>query len=70
MSAVFSYIGPMAVARFGASPFLVGLLYAASAVVGLVASPLTGWLTDRLGGRKGVIVADLLLGSLACSGWA
>ena len=63
MSAVFSYIGPMAVARFGASTFLVGLLFAASAVVGLVASPLTGWLTDRLGGRKGVIVADLLLGS-------
>jgi MFS family permease len=68
MSAVFSYIGPMAVQRFGASPFLVGLLYAASAVVGLVASPLTGWLTDRLGGRKGVIVADLLLGSLGLLG--
>jgi MFS transporter, SET family, sugar efflux transporter len=68
MSGVYTYIGPMAVQRFGASTFLVGLIFASSAAVGLVASPLAGLLTDRLGGRKGVIVADLLLGGLGLLG--
>ncbi|HEY8746212.1 MAG TPA: MFS transporter [Chloroflexota bacterium] len=68
MSGVFTYIGPMAVQRFGASPFLVGLLFASSAAVGVVTSPLAGLLTDRLGGRKGVIVTDLLLGGLGLLG--
>jgi SET family sugar efflux transporter-like MFS transporter len=68
--AITPYIGPIAVQRFHASGLVVGTLFAATAAVSMVAGPLTGLITDRMGSRKRMIVGGTVvvaLGMLALS---
>ncbi len=47
---------PFYAEHFGASPTIVGAIYATVAVCSLVSSPFWGRLSDRIG-RKGVLIA-------------
>lgn len=65
---VYTYVGPMAAQRFGASALLIGLIFAASAIASMVGGPAAGLITDRIGGRKSAVVAGLSLGGLGTLG--
>ena len=49
--------------HYGASPVQIGLIYSTVALCALVASPLWGRLSDRIG-RKGVLLAAQVAGVL------
>lgn len=55
--------------EFGISRAQVGFLVTANAVVGALASPLFGRITDRLGSVRSV-VGSLLIGSITLTAWA
>lgn len=56
---------PLFAASFGASVFLVSLLLASNSLARMVASPITGFLSDRFGRRPLVIIGIVLRGSSA-----
>ena len=57
---------PFYAEHFGASPTVVGAIYATLAVCSLLSSPLWGRLSDRIG-RKGVLIAAQVAGLLGFS---
>ena len=50
---------PFYASTFGASPFVVGLLFASFSLAQLIASPLLGELSDRWG-RRPVLILSLI----------
>jgi len=50
---------PYFVTHFGASPFIVGVLFATFSLCGLIAAPLWGNLSDRIGRKSVLIVSQI-----------
>ena len=59
---VFSMLIPVLpyfVTHFGASPFIVGVLFATFSLAGLIAAPIWGNLSDRLGRKTVLIISQI-----------
>jgi MFS transporter, DHA1 family, tetracycline resistance protein len=50
---------PYFVTHFGASPFIVGVLFATFSLAGLIAAPIWGNLSDRLGRKTVLIISQI-----------
>ena len=55
--------------HFGASPLTVTMLLASYSALQLLAAPMWGWLSDRVG-RKPILLLSLTASMLACQGMA
>ena len=50
---------PYFVTHFGASPFIVGVLFATFSLAGLIAAPIWGNLSDRIGRKTVLIISQI-----------